>query len=111
MTRRDIVIRFLAQRDGRADLDQRSRLRYGIEADELLAVLSLEGGTSARSSLTPRELQVLRMYDRGGLVHEIAEDLGVTTHTVNTHLASARRSFNVSTTEAAVECAKRQGSL
>jgi len=40
-------------------------------------------------SLTYREKQVLELLDKGATTQEIADQLGITTHTIKNHLASA----------------------
>lgn len=59
--------------------------------------------------LTAREEDVLRCLVRGMIKKEIAEDLGISLHTVDMHLRSVYRKLHVRTQTEAVSKALRQG--
>jgi DNA-binding NarL/FixJ family response regulator len=59
--------------------------------------------------LTPRELQVLRLLSRGLSNHEIAEDLGISDHTVKFHVSTIYSKLGVATRTAALRTGLRRG--
>ena len=65
----------------------------------------------ADSTLTERELEVLRAAARGERNKEIAYKLGITERTVKAHLASIYQKFNVDSRAAAVAVAGQKGLL
>lgn len=52
--------------------------------------------------LTPRELDVLRLLSRGSSYAEIGVQLGVSAHTVTSHIRNTYRKLEVHTAAAAV---------
>jgi DNA-binding NarL/FixJ family response regulator len=60
-------------------------------------------------SLAPRELEVLNALMTGAPIFNIAIDIGISTHTVNQHLRSIYRKFNVHSRAMAVNFAIRNG--
>lgn len=52
--------------------------------------------------LTPREADVVRLIARGCTYSQVAERLGVSAHTVATHIKNAYRKLEVHTAGAAV---------
>jgi DNA-binding CsgD family transcriptional regulator len=56
----------------------------------------------ARVALTPRELQVVQLLGRGCTYSQVAERLGVSLHTVTSHIKSAYRKLSVHSAAAAV---------
>ena len=72
---------------------------------------SQAGSTLAGASLTPRELEVLRYLAVGWDTNSIAEEMGVTHHTVRNHSMSLRRKLDVRSSLEAVLVAVRLGIL
>lgn len=66
---------------------------------------------SAAASLTRREMQLLKLLARGYTYREVAEDLNVSSHTVNSHIKNLYRKLSVKTKNEAVFAATRQGLL
>ena len=66
---------------------------------------------SAAASLTRREMQLLKLLARGYTYSEVAEDLNVSSHTVNSHIKNLYRKLSVKTKNEAVFAATRQGLL
>lgn len=62
-------------------------------------------------SLTQREIEVLRLISKGFRFGEIAELLGISTHTVTTHVRHLYRKLEVSSRSAAVWEARHLGLL
>ncbi|SFX04648.1 response regulator transcription factor [Marinospirillum alkaliphilum] len=62
-------------------------------------------------ALTPREMQLLKLLARGYTYREVAEDLAVSSHTVNSHIKNLYRKLSVNTKNEAVYEATRQGLL
>ena len=52
--------------------------------------------------LTPREVQVLQLLGRGCTYSQVAERLGVSAHTVTSHVKNAYRKLDVHCAAAAV---------
>lgn len=67
--------------------------------------------TDATARLTPRELQVLRLVALGWPVSRIAEELGISPHTVLNHVRNLRGKLKAATKLEAVLTALRQGIL
>jgi NarL family two-component system response regulator YdfI len=67
--------------------------------------------TQTDSSLTERELEVLRSASRGERNKEIAYKLGITERTVKAHLQSIYQKFGVDSRAAAVAVAAQRGLL
>ena len=61
--------------------------------------------------LAPRELEVLRLVALGRGTHQIAEELGISPHTVRNHVRHFRRKLNARTKLEAVLTAIRRGIL
>ncbi|WP_114417794.1 response regulator [Marinospirillum perlucidum] len=62
-------------------------------------------------ALTKRELQLLKLLARGYTYREVAEDLSVSSHTVNSHIKNLYRKLSVKTKNEAVFAATRHGLL
>lgn len=62
-------------------------------------------------SLTPRQLQVLRLIAAGLTVDDIAERLVLSPHTVTTHLRNASRALDADTRAQAIAIACHRGYL
>lgn len=60
-------------------------------------LLTRRAGPGCRAALTPREQQVAVLAARGRSLKDIAHELGVTSSTVGTHLANARRKLGAQT--------------
>jgi DNA-binding CsgD family transcriptional regulator len=56
----------------------------------------------ARVALTPRESQVVQLLGRGCTYSQVAERLGVSLHTVTSHIKNAYRKLAVHSAAAAV---------
>jgi two-component system, NarL family, response regulator YdfI len=81
---------------------------------ELLASMSVAGPApqtpaSADASLTPREIEVLRMLAEGLANKNIAWKLGISEHTVKFHITSIFTKLNVSSRAEAVATGMRRG--
>jgi NarL family two-component system response regulator YdfI len=75
------------------------------------AALMSVSTSPAVSTLTDRELEVLRSAARGERNKEIAHQLGITERTVKAHLASIYQKFGVDSRAAAVAIAAQRGWL
>ena len=62
-----------------------------------------------KERLTAREAEVLRLLARGRTYAQVAEDLGMSAHTVGTHVKNAYRKLDVHNAAAAVLQAVRLG--
>ncbi|TML89269.1 MAG: response regulator transcription factor [Actinobacteria bacterium] len=86
-------------------------------ADELLARIYslvrrlLPRGAEARSSLTERELEVLRLLADGKRIADIASDLVISQKTVQTHVGHIYEKFGVHNRTQALASGYRQGLL
>lgn len=67
--------------------------------------------SSEAASLTRREMQLLKLLARGYTYREVAEELNVSSHTVNSHIKNLYRKLSVKTKNEAVFAATRQGLL
>lgn len=67
--------------------------------------------TSERPALAAREIEILKLQAEGRTTARIAEELGVTEPTVETHVANLYEKLNVSDRAAAVAAAMRWGLL
>lgn len=65
-------------------------------------------GTKSDYSLTPRELDTLRLMAEGQTKQQIALELGISAHTVNTHIRSIYDKLHVNTNTGAVAKAVRE---
>ncbi|HVF99216.1 MAG TPA: LuxR C-terminal-related transcriptional regulator, partial [Chloroflexia bacterium] len=95
---------------GRGDLAEHTLRREeesqarGEGADQ--AAASVEGDLS---SLTPREVEVLRLLARGLTNVQMAEELMVSRHTVDVHIRSIYGKINVHSRSAATRKAVAEG--
>lgn len=69
------------------------------------------GDAAGAPRIAPRELEVLRLVARGRSTHEIADDLGISPHTVRNHVRHFRRKLGARTKLEAVLTAMRLGIL
>ncbi len=69
------------------------------------------GGDSASSALTTRETDVLRLLSRGYTYSEVGERLGISMHTVTSHIKNSYRKLAVHSGTAAVTRAAELGLL
>jgi DNA-binding NarL/FixJ family response regulator len=69
------------------------------------------GGESAASALTARETDVLRLLSRGYTYSEVGDRLGISVHTVTSHIKNSYRKLAVRTGTAAVTRAGELGLL
>jgi len=81
-----------------------------MQATEASAKKKLDD-LSAAASLTRREMQLLKLLARGYTYREVAENLNVSSHTVNSHIKNLYRKLSVKTKNEAVFAATRQGLL
>jgi DNA-binding CsgD family transcriptional regulator len=61
-----------------------------------------EAAASARSSVTPREIDVLRLLSRGCTYFEISKQLGISLHTVTSHIKKSYRKLGAHSAAEAV---------
>jgi DNA-binding NarL/FixJ family response regulator len=86
-----------------------------LDLDHLVATVRrfvarpASAGRRQRSSLTPREVEVLQMLARGLRTAEIAADLVITVKTVRTHIQNVLTKLGVHTQAQAVAWAYRHG--
>jgi two-component system, NarL family, nitrate/nitrite response regulator NarL len=66
-------------------------------------------GTAAPTALTAREAQILALLAEGLVNKEIAARLGISRHTVKTHLAALFHKLGVTTRAEAVAAGARAG--
>ncbi len=80
-------------------------LYYALAAERIGMVAAARGTASAETQeLTPRQIECLRWIAQGKTSWEIGEILTLSEHTVNEHLAAARRRLGVkTTTQAAIQ--------
>lgn len=81
-----------------------------MQATEAYSKKNLDNSSEA-ASLTRREMQLLKLLARGYTYREVAEDLNVSSHTVNSHIKNLYRKLSVKTKNEAVFAATRQGLL
>lgn len=81
-----------------------------MQATEAYSKKNLDDSSEA-ASLTRREMQLLKLLARGYTYREVAEDLNVSSHTVNSHIKNLYRKLSVKTKNEAVFAATRQGLL
>jgi DNA-binding CsgD family transcriptional regulator len=70
-----------------------------------------EEGNGATSALTARETDVLRLLSRGYTYSEVGDRLGISVHTVTSHIKNSYRKLAVRTGTAAVTRAAELGLL
>ncbi|MHC4877916.1 MAG: LuxR C-terminal-related transcriptional regulator [Planctomycetota bacterium] len=78
-------------------------------ARKVLDVFSGKRPQHSGPGLTDRELDVLRLVVRGMTKKEIASELGLSTHTVDTHLRNIYQKLHVNNRAGAVAAAMREG--
>jgi len=61
-----------------------------------------EGGAAVRLNLTSREIDVLRLLSRGYTYSEIGKQLGISVHTVTSHIKKSYRKLGAHSAAAAV---------
>ena len=71
----------------------------------------LEKSQASETLLTKREMQLLKLLARGYTYKEVADELSVSSHTVNSHIKNLYRKLSVKTKNEAVFAATRQGLL
>ena len=71
----------------------------------------LEAPPGNARTLTPRELEVLRLVSLGRKTPQIADELGLSYHTVRNHIRHCRRKLGATTKLDAVLTAMRRGIL
>ena len=82
------------------------RMQRGGTADS-----SSSSDVGERGPLTPREIEVLRLLARGYVYAEIGDRLGISLHTVGSHIKNCYRKLAVHTGPAAVTRAAELGLL
>ena len=88
--------------------------RRAVREEGARAVATESGrdpATPPRAALTDRGLQVLRWVAEGRATEQIADELGISVHTVRNHVRNARRKLGVRSKLDAVVTAMRQGAL
>lgn len=78
-------------------------------ARKVLDVFSGKRTQQSGPDLTDRELDVLRLVVRGMTKKEIATELGLSTHTVDTHIRNIYQKLHVNNRAGAVAAAMREG--
>jgi DNA-binding CsgD family transcriptional regulator len=73
-----------------------------MEASSTLRAGAVELGFDAPAPLTPREIDVVRLLSRGCSYSQIADRLGISVHTVTSHIKNSYRKLEVRTAAAAV---------
>ncbi|MBV8257600.1 MAG: response regulator transcription factor [Actinobacteria bacterium] len=81
--------------------------RVADEVDGSVIVTAYPSHPEKAPRLTGRQLEVLRLLDRGLLTKQIARELGISTHTANNHVRAILRRFDVATRTAALHTARR----
>lgn len=76
-----------------------------------MGIFPRRAGSSARSSLTAREVDVLKLLSRGYTYAEIGQKLGISLHTVTSHIKKSYRKLGVHSAAAAVTRAADLGLL
>lgn len=71
----------------------------------------MNGARMDRTDLTPREVDVVRLLSQGCSYSQVADRLGISEHTVTSHIKNAYRKLDVHTSAAAVFRAMSQGLL
>jgi DNA-binding CsgD family transcriptional regulator len=71
----------------------------------------MESASEAGAALTSREVQVLWWLAQGCTYSRIGDRLGVSLHTVTTHIKNIYRKLEVHCAAAAVRCAIERGCL
>jgi DNA-binding NarL/FixJ family response regulator len=94
-------------RQGLVTLDQ----RVVNEVVELLRLSDPPAATDDQVRMTPRELDVLEMIADGLPNKSIAQELGISEHTVKFHVGSIFRKLEVSSRSEAIAVAARRGLL
>ena len=82
-----------------------------IGSTSLSEVTQVETPAGNARELTPRELEVLRLVSRGWRTSRIADELGLSYHTVQNHIRHFRRKLGAATKLDAVLSAIRRGIL
>ena len=74
---------------------------------EIATLLKAHGESGADASLTPRERQILSLVARGGTNDKVAQTLGISTETVQSHVRNAMGKLHADTRTEAVATAIR----
>jgi two-component system, NarL family, response regulator NreC len=90
-----------------AVMDGRTYLTPLITKDVLWTMANAAEGGSP--TLTPRQLEVLRLIAQGKRMKEIAAELGLSVRTIEDHKAQLQRTLGVDSTAELVKFAVRQG--
>jgi NarL family two-component system response regulator LiaR len=83
--------------------------RVLFEADQLMDVLSTPRNVRIGSTLAPRELQVLQVLATGKSTEEAATELGISVHTLRTHLKKCMTKMDARSKLEAIILALRAG--
>lgn len=78
------------------------RIRTAIPGSRQGEKRAAETGTRAGSRVTSREIDVLRLLSRGYTYSEIGKQLGISVHTVTSHIKKSYRKLGVHSAAAAV---------
>jgi len=79
-----------------------TRIRTGTVKSRSGEKRGAEAGGGARSNLTVREIDVLRLLSRDYTYTEIGAKLGISVHTVTSHIKKSYRKLGVHSAAAAV---------
>lgn len=78
------------------------------EADVVCTRAAVEGTATAQPGLTRRELEILRLLERGSETNDIARELFITSKTVRNHVQNILRKLDAHSRLEAVYCARRR---
>ncbi|SRR5579871_161009 len=79
--------------------------RIAATVNGVAVVEAYDAGNAPR--LTARQLEVLRLLDRGLLTKQIATELGISHHTANNHVRAILAAFGASSRTGALHHARR----
>ena len=79
-----------------------SRPDYDAREKDSMGIFPRRASAGARSGLTTREVDVLRLLSRGYTYSEIGRYLGISVHTVTSHIKKSYRKLGVHSAAAAV---------
>ncbi len=80
--------------------------RHGEQVEIRIARHALGG--ASRPALTPRQLEVLRLLDRGLMTKQVATELGISQFTVNNHIRAILTALGASSRTSAIYRARRE---
>ena len=106
------IVLFLPHRaDGNHGVEKTRELRFkrGVDAPDAAAIAKLHAARRAQPSLTPREVEVVRLIAEGLRNKEIAFALGITEQTAKVHVKNILAKLSVNDRTAIIPIALRRG--